>query len=417
MILLLESFGPYATADLPATGKWTSAAGVTIVSGGGRSGDPNDNCAAFSTALSSVLSRTLTPAAVDTVYTGTYGFALQVLTLGASATLASLRTAATRLNLILLDTGALQVRQVTGGVDLGVVCQSAGGVVPRATGGCYVEVKARFIDGLSSAIQVRVSDQYGSMNPVAQGPLLAAADAPWTTFRLGGGVAEEAATWRVADVYVTDGQPAATVAIAPDGRLVANDGYLGNVHVEAVYPTADGVNLTVGNTPWTPNSGVTHYTQVDEHPPDGDVTYELGDAEQMDVYVYQSPRRASLGFGRYGCFGAYIPLYAIQWDGDLRVEDIPVSVFPIVRRIVTGTIAEDVIAQLQELVVEDTAYLYFPVVIDRDPTNANQPWSMAVVLSATTLQPGDMEFGIKRYAGGSPPVSIPVGAFFQFGVD
>lgn len=421
MLLLLESFGPYATANLPAAAKWNSAHGVTIVAGGGRSGTPNDNCAAFSTSLGSVLSRTVAPGAEAGVYTATLGFALRVLSLSATAMLGAIQTAISKFNLLVLETGALQVRQVSNDVDLGVVCQTAPGIVPRATGGCYVEMKIRFVLGVQTAVQVRVGDQWGAMNPAAQGALLALTteELPYTTVRLGGGTGEEPATWRVADVYLTDGVPVAVI-MSPDGRLVDNSGYLGNVKVDAVYATADGVNLTVGNTPWTPNTGASHYDRINEHPPDDDASYEASTPEaapQLDVYIYTMERLTlQPGGTRQGCLGQPWPLYGLAWDGFLRVTGDPTPVSPVVRRIVTGVLATDQVLIDTAFIVSSSTYAYFVRIWDRNPIT-QEAFTLSTFQAKSPLTPGALEFGINRAGDGPPSASIPVGSFFIYGND
>lgn len=59
------------------------------------------------------------------------------------------------------------------------------------------------------------------------------------------------------DIYVLD-----TTGGAPLNT------FLGDSHIYTVLPTSDGANAD-----WTPNSGVTGYTQVDDNPYDGDTTY------------------------------------------------------------------------------------------------------------------------------------------------
>ena len=59
--------------------------------------------------------------------------------------------------------------------------------------------------------------------------------------------------------------------------------FFGPVKIFAEVPTADASPLN-----WTPNSGTTHFSLVNEIPPDNDVTYVSdGTAGDIDQYVYQ----------------------------------------------------------------------------------------------------------------------------------
>jgi hypothetical protein len=390
MTLLLASFGPFDTTFLPGAGLWTSASSVTIIAGGGRSGDASDNCAAFDTTLNSIMSRTVTPATITAFYTATYGFACRVLTLTTTATLAIISTATSQYALVVSSDGSLKITQTTNGVLQGTICTTSASAVPVGTGGFYVEVQIQFTSGATTC-QINVSDQYGDMNPLVVGGLITADAGPYTTFSLGGGTGEAPATFRITDVYLNDGVPA-TTAIAYKGRLIYNDSFLGNVHIEAIYPTADGANLSVGNTPWVPNIGTTQYTQIDEHPPDEDFTYDSADTDdQTSTFAFQSPH--SKAFGRLNC-ATEAPIFAVQWDGRLRATTDSGTIVPIVRRVVTGTIPGDSIAEGNPQVVSLTVYQYFPQVFTRNPID-NTPWNFAVFYPSAVGAVGTTEFGVR----------------------
>lgn len=308
-------------------------------------------------------------------------------------TLASIWTAFSQFDLILNTAGRLKLLQTSNGVPLGTVCETADGVVPLTSGGVYIESQITFTAGLATAGQIRISDQYGEMNLVAQGPLLALAvtDQPYTAFRLGGGVGEGPATWRVADVYLTDGVPTATPQPTKRG-LVFNDSYLGNTHIDAFYPTADGTNLSVGNTPWVPDTGAVQYTQIDEHPPDEDASYIAADqSQQTSTFAFQSSRLVP--FGRQGC-AAWNQVYGVQWDGRARVLTDPSLVIPIVRQIVAGSIPGDLIGQGTGQVVSATAYRYYPDVFNRNPIDG-EPWTFAPFFPVAVGAVGTLEFGAR----------------------
>lgn len=397
MTLQLEGFDAYATAQVPASEKWSAATEVTIVAGGGRSGAASDNCAHFDTRVGSVLSKTVSPTAVSGVYTATWGQAVRILSLIGNLTLGSIRTALSEFELFVNDQGKVWIQQTSGGVDLGTICASADHAVPIGTGGTYIEVQIRFEAGVSTACQLRVRDQWGTMNLVAQGALLALspADQPYTTLVHGGGIVDGPGEWHVDDIYLNDGVPAAT-AIPYNGQLIYNDGYFSDTHIDAVYPTADGLNLATGNTPWVPNSGPTQYTQIDEHPPDEDTSYiEAGLTDQTSTFAFQSPRQGD-GFGRVGCTGPNVPIYAIQWDGRLRTEAGERPIAPILRRIIGGTLATDLVVQAASIVIALTSYGYYPRVFDRNPTLSNAYWTFANFFRQALPVAGDMEFGVRH---------------------
>ena len=58
--------------------------------------------------------------------------------------------------------------------------------------------------------------------------------------------------------------------------------YLGDIHIETVLPDGDG-----NRTDWTPDSGLTNYTQVDEGETDRDTSYvETSTAGDDDLYTF-----------------------------------------------------------------------------------------------------------------------------------
>ena len=76
------------------------------------------------------------------------------------------------------------------------------------------------------------------------------------------------------DVYILDGQDASTVSEygSPTGQSGAlkNNDFLGDIKVLPMFPQADG-----HYTQWTPKSGTTHYSEVNEHNLDYDATYNI----------------------------------------------------------------------------------------------------------------------------------------------
>jgi hypothetical protein len=395
MILLLEGWDAYDTGILPAASKWDTFTGVVIQADAGRSGYTGDNAAAFDTRLASTIATTVSFAAnPDTgVITATMGFAIQVTRVDNVATLAKIATTLSTFELRLNSLGQLFLIQVSGFVELGAVVTTARGVVPIGTGGTYVEFQVVFDAANPSACQVRLADQYGEMNVVGAGPLLAfypPDDIP-DNIILGGGLAEAVATWLVDDVYVTDGRRAAT-PVVQDGLYIWNDGFLGNTNIITFYPTADGVGQAVNNTPWVPDTGTIVFVRIDEHPPDEDTSYiHSEESGERSTCLYQSPRLQV--FGMINCEAAAL-IYGLQWDGRLRTAGDAGSVSPVIRQVVTGDWTGDIVVNGPLRVVDNEEYEYKPAVLERDPTRNNAPWTFAIFHPAGVGVPGTTEFGV-----------------------
>jgi hypothetical protein len=76
-------------------------------------------------------------------------------------------------------------------------------------------------------------------------------------------------TWKYDDFYVLD-----TTGSAP------NNNFLGDVRIDSIYPSADG-----NYTQWTPSTGSTHYTLVDETVPNGTDYVSNGTTGNKDSYA------------------------------------------------------------------------------------------------------------------------------------
>lgn len=67
-----------------------------------------------------------------------------------------------------------------------------------------------------------------------------------------------------------------------DGTGIVNNDFLGDIKILAVYPITDET------TQWTPIGGVSHFSLVNEHPPDDDTTYiESNTVGQIDDFLFQ----------------------------------------------------------------------------------------------------------------------------------
>lgn len=397
MLKFTESCGPYSTADLPALTQWDSVSGVTVVADGGRSGYDGDNCFELTAAANSAAVKSLT---VDPdsngIYTISVGVAVRAISVTATVRLFSIATAISRFDVVLSWEGRLTVTQTTGGVLLGTICTTEAHVAPVGDGGCYIGLQIRFVLNDATAVHLEISDQFGAMNQVGAGAVLAflESELPSASLVLGGATGQAAATWRMCDIYLTDGLAAETPVTTPEGRLLYNDGLLGNVHIDALYPTADGVNLDVDNTPWVPSVGSSHYEMVNSHPPD-DATYEEADTnQQTDAFVYQHPL-AGPSFGRVGCCGCYVSVYGLKWMARLLGVGGDATVGSLVRQIVTGLWAQDLVDTGGLVVASDAAFAYYPIYMDRNPIDGT-PWSMQPFVSQTPTAPGSLEFGAQQ---------------------
>lgn len=394
VINFLSSFDPFGTSNLPASGIWTAFSGVTIVADAGRSGWSGDNAASFVYGNGDYLARNLSLTAVSGIYTATFGFAQRLLTIAGDTILASFWTTNSKFDLWAILTGdgvRLRLTQEAGGTLLGTVCETVAGVIPIAVGGVYIEFQVRMICEDDSCV-IRVSDQYGEMQPLVQGaPFAFLLDETPTQFRLGSTTNTAAATGYVDDVYGLDSVPAES-PLFWKGRLIYNDSFLGNTHITTFYPTADGTNLSTGNTPWAPDTGSVQYTQIDEHPPDEDASYITADeAGQTSTFQYQSPYGRP--FGRIGC-EANAVIYGMQWDGRARAVATPGRMASIVRQVIGGTFATDLVSEGDPLVVTDTSYLYYPDVLDRNPISGD-PWTWGVFYPTALGAVGSTEFGVR----------------------
>ncbi len=396
MVLFLESFGPYATAQLPALDRWGLGDGAVIVAGGGRSGSTSDNCAEFDTALAAFLQRTLNASEQAGVLTITCGFALRILLVTAHqpVIVASIGTTSSQFNLVIGSDGSVEMLQVTGSVPLGTVCAAPAGTMPIDGSGRYLEARVIFTEGLATACQLRISDSNGDMHAVAEGPLLQnPGDLSTQSFRFGGFGSESPAVFRVTDAYVTDGVPAATV-INYNGLEILNDGYLGNTHVEAVYAAADGEGCT---SPWTPSTGSSLFNLINEAPPDDDGSYiSAGTDGQASTFAFGASL-PGIGFGQIGCQAVTIPIYALQWTGRIRQGgNQELTVLPIVREIVTGVISGDTVVAgpPQTITIAATDYAYYLTVWDRNPIDSTA-FEFEDVDASIANAIGSLQFGLE----------------------
>jgi hypothetical protein len=94
-----------------------------------------------------------------------------------------------------------------------------------------------------------------------------------------------------------------------------NNDFLGDRHVETLYPNGAGAH-----TGWTPDSG-SNYARLNEHAPDGDTSYVASDtASTIDTYAFDD-----LSIPTADIRGIQVNLWARKFDASLR------KIAPVVR--------------------------------------------------------------------------------------
>lgn len=359
--LLYAGFDYGATANLP--GIWTSASAVTIIPPpGGRYGG---GCAQFNAAVPSELT-------ADRTWTGTTaekavaicGFDVSIVEeLAGDVTLAQFLTSGTTIAIIGQNTGAVVVRQ--DGQD---VCEGGPGLFGVGVHG-YLELR---VDLLNELVILRCN---GLPLVTAALPISTAGDT-FATFVLGGGTARSG-RFDIDDVYLLDGQLVNPISIG--SRVIDNASFLGNIVVQALFPTADAYHGTSdsGFTPWTPASGSTHYTQVNENPPDGGITNEStavvgtynttsNTIDNYDTFQTTNPQQATPGFGLMPLAQTYWPIFAVHVVQAFQVDaahDANATV-----RVVGDFPSTDKVYLGADLHPTDQNYVYIGTIFDRDPS-------------------------------------------------
>ncbi len=146
-----------------------------------------------------------------------------------------------------------------------------------------------------------------------------------------------------------------------------NIDFLGDVAIQCLLPNGDGANQQ-----WTPSSGTTHYTLVDETTPNDDTDY-VSDATagDRDTYTY-GDLRAATG----NVLAVQVLIYARKDDAGTR------QIAPVVR--ISGTNYDG--ATLPNL---GTTYTWYPALYETSPASA-AAWTVSEVNAA--------EFGVKLVA-------------------
>jgi hypothetical protein len=268
--------------------------------------------------------------------------------------------------------------------------------------GAYIEWRIDLTDASEQAITVRVDGltvAHAALALVTPGEAFTDVALGDATLNIG--------QWWIDDVYLLDGVAAASTFQAGQ-FVIANNDFLGDVHVQGLLATADGylIDSDPGYTPWTgfPSPVAPFFSNINENPPDDGTTKNTSatvgtpSGGTLDVYgTYQfTDTGQGTGFGYKP--GGVEPweLYALQWIGHLQSSGGN-TVKPTVRAVVAGP-SVDQVALGEELTIPATVdtFAYQAVLFDRDPANSDDPWTFAAVFLVPGVAParGTREFGI-----------------------
>lgn len=407
MLLFCDSCAHYTTAQL--ADKYTSATAVTVVDGAGRLGSP---ALLFNASNHSALSKTLTPAAL--------GAGGQRLTVGCAyrpLILTNTPNAAPILQIPLSNNQTISLLATAKG-QLVVVIAPTGGILytTLATSplntlsagvGVYLELQVDLRTGATAFGKVTIRVNAAT---VVTSPIPALIATTYSSLILGGGPVGFvfAGRWYLSDLVVLDGDTSLPVGgiLTRKGTRVTLGDFLGNIHVQALLPVRDGANLSVGNVPWVPALGSDNVANVNPPIATDNVSDSFNGGfptGNNDTFGYRSPRAGSVvAQGLYGTTdGVAWPLYAVQWVARVKSNGGAPQVAPLIRRIVDGFFAGDIVAAGPTLTVTDVAYAFALVPLAADPTNSNKAWQLDAVALSTqpAAQPGDVELGIQKLVG------------------
>lgn len=284
MLIFIDGFDHYATADLSK--KWTSVvgAGATIVAGSGRRGGGAFGNATVSAAFN--VSKAI-PATTSFVI----GFAFFYGTFPvASRVICQLLDAGTaQCSLLFNVDGTLSVVRSTG------TALTNGTSVAVLSGSTYyyIEWKVTISDSISAnSCKVRVNG-VDVITVATSQDTKATANSTANSVLIG-----SSSSFGSDDVYFDD------FYICDQSGSTNND-FLGDVRIDTIYPTSDG-----NYSQFTPSTGTTHYTLVDETAPN---TSDYNDGAAVND-------RDSYGMGNLASIAAQT-VYAVQVNAAINKDD------------------------------------------------------------------------------------------------
>lgn len=284
-LLFFDGFEVYATADI--TKRWTSMTGTpTINPTGGRRGG-----GALYAPDGQNSARNVTKSLSANYSTVVVGFNFRPVTFESSVTTF----------FQLLDSGTAQLTLRINSDGTINVCRSTSTILETtavaltADADNYLEFKVTVHDttgsyelrlnGVDIASDTNVDTKH-TANAHVNGLLLGPT----------GGLSVK--TWKFDDFYILD-----TSGPSP------NNDFLGDVRIDAVYPTADG-----NYTAWTPSAGTDHYALVDESTPNETDYVSSSTAAEMDSYVMGNPPSLSSEI----IYGVQVSVAALKDDAGSR---------------------------------------------------------------------------------------------------
>lgn len=245
------------------------------------------------------------------------------------------------------NSGNIEIRRGTSGGTL----LATGSATVAINTYFYIEVKCKISDTVG-AVEVKIngaSDVSFSGDTRNGGASGVINNIKLLTPYLGSGVAGANSEWDDLVILDTSG---------------TNNDFLGDVRIEALYPNGNGnSSQLVGSD----EDSTDNYAQVDETPPDDDVTYvQSSNVGDRDTYTY-SDITSTVGV----VYGVQVLPYAKKTDASAR------SINAVVRSNGVDQVSSD-----QTLT---TSYKYFPYVVEEDP-DISAAWTIASV--------NDAEFGV-----------------------
>lgn len=280
MMRIMEGFDHMATTALLATKGWSaSGAGSFSIDSSGRINGRRLKSNAGNN--SSVLTKNF-PSAVATAHVG-FAFMFDTLPTSDASILVIRAGTANTFVLAVTSAGKLKVTNSGGGT---------GATTLTVNTWYYIEAKV-FINGASGTSTVHLNG---------------ASEIGTTTHNLGSTNVDNLQLYRDGAQWGTTVNLYFDDVYMLDTSGSTNNGFLGDFHVETLFPTSDGAH-----TDFTPDSGSAHYSRVNENSgtyPDGDTSY-VSDATVGD--------RDSYGFGNLTAVAGTV--YALQTCMYARKDD------------------------------------------------------------------------------------------------